>query len=99
MCRYVCSLPGEQSLGERCRLTLWLFLMDEYVACPLKSGLQENEKEKWNKHFVPLTCVRSGLHYTSASSLLLSVHLLVISFFFSSASNLRSCYGVRGEFL
>lgn len=56
-------------------------LADEYVACPLKSGLQENKKEKWNKHFVPLICVRSALCYTSGGSLLLSVHLLVISFF------------------
>lgn len=92
-----CSLLWEQSLGEGCRLPL--FLTDQYVACPLKSGLQENKKEKWSKYFIPLICVRSGLHYTSGSSLLLSVHLLAISFFFCSASNLRSCYGVREEFL
>lgn len=61
MSGYVCSLLGEQRLGEGCRLTLCLFLTGEYFACPLKSGLQENKKEKWNKHFVPLICVRSGL--------------------------------------
>lgn len=65
-------------------------MQDDFVSVPrrsiccifLKEWTARKQEKKWNKHFVPLICVRSGLCYTSGSSLLLSVHLLVISFFF-----------------
>lgn len=49
----------------------------------LKEWTARKQERKMKQHFLPLICVRSGLHYTSGSSLLLSVHLLVISFFFT----------------